>query len=322
MKNKGIVIFLIILAAVIVTVVTLDYNSSKPGELPSNPYELNVDPFARVDSALIIYRESLDFAISFTEPTGICYNNAKIYVVGDQKMQIIEPTGKLLKEIAFDMKPACVYASSKNIFVGFRKSVIILNLEGRKIAECNTFSDSTVITSISEKSDIIFVADAGKRLIRKFDSSGKPMGVIAGKSGNDQIHGFIIPSPYFDLAFNSDGELWVVNPGKHSLENYTANGDLRTWWKATSVRFEGFSGCCNPAHFAFLPDGSFVTSEKGTIRIKVYKASGEFLGVVAAPSRFRDNTHAPDLAVDNQGNIYALDIDRKMLRLFVKKENR
>jgi len=65
-----------------------------------------------------------------------------------------------------------------------------------------------------------------------------------------------------------------------------------------------------------------VTSEKGTIRIKVYKPSGEFLGVVADPSKFKDNVHAPDVAVDGLGNIYALDIDRKMIRLFVKKENR
>ena len=107
---------------------------------------------------------------------------------------------------------------------------------------------------------------------------------------------------------------------KHALENYTINGDLRTWWKATSVRIEGFSGCCNPAHFAFLPDGSFVTSEKGRVRIKIYKPSGEFLGVVAAPSKFEQNSHPPDLATDNSGNIYALDLDKKMIRQFVKKE--
>jgi hypothetical protein len=145
------------------------------------------------------------------------------------------------------------------------------------------------------------------------------MGEIEGKSGNDQIHGFIIPSPYFDLAFNPSGELWVVNPGKHTLENYTVDGKLRTWWEATSIKIEGFSGCCNPAHFAFLPDGSFVTSEKGLVRIKTYNPSGEFNNVVAAPLKFKEEGHAPDLAVDDQGNIYALDLDKKMIRLFVKK---
>ena len=319
MKNKGIVFFLIILAVVIVAVVALDYSGSKPDQQPANPYAYTIDPFSRIDSTLIHYKESRNLAINFSEPTGVCFRGGQLFVVGDQKMQLIEPTGKLMNEVNFDQKPTCVFASNENIFVGFKKSVAILNRDGVKIADWNAFSDSTVITSIVERSGIVFVADAGKRIIRKFTMDGKPQGVIEGKSGNDQIHGFIIPSPNFDLAFNPDGELWVVNPGKHSLENYTVDGKLRTWWQASSIKIEGFSGCCNPAHFAFLPDGSFVTSEKGMIRIKTYKPSGEFSGVVAAPSKFVENGHAPDLAVVNLGNIYALDSDKKMLRLFVKK---
>src|SRR5665648_419442 len=319
MKNKGIVFFLIILAVVIVAVVALDYNASKPDQQPANPYAYNIDPFSKIDTALIHYKESRDLAIDFAEPAGVCFLNDQLFIVGDKKMQIVEPSGKLLKEVSFERKPTCVYASAENIFVGFQKSLAVLTLDGVRIAEWDLFSDSTVITSIAEKSGIVFVADAGKRVIRKFTIDGKSQGVIEGKSGNDQIHGFIIPSPYFDLAFNADGELWVVNPGKHSLENYTVDGKLRTWWEASSIKIEGFSGCCNPAHFAFLPDGSFVTSEKGMVRIKIYKPSGEFSGVVAAPSKFAENGDAPDLAVDNQGNIYALDLNKKMLRLFVKK---
>jgi len=319
MKNKGIVIFLIILAIIIVGVVALDYNSSKPDNQPANPYEYNIDQFSKIDTALIMYKESRDLSISFLEPTGVSFFNNQLFVVGDQKLQIIEPTGKLIKEVSFDQKPTCVFASSENILIGFRKSLSVLNSNGSKIAGWNSFGDSTVITSLTEKSGIVFVADAGKRIVRKFSLDGKPRGEIEGKSGNDQIHGFIIPSPYFDLAFNTDGELWVVNPGKHSLENYTVDGKLRTWWEASSIKIEGFSGCCNPAHFAFLPDGSFVTSEKGMIRIKIYKPSGEFSGVVAGPSKFTENGHAPDLTTDSQGNIYALDSDKKMIRLFIKK---
>jgi len=319
MKNKGIIFFLIILAIVIVAVVALDFNSSKPDEQPANPYEFNVDQFSKIDTALILYKESRNLSVNFSEPAGVSFRGDELFVVGDQKMQVIEPTGKLMNEVNFDQKPTCVYTSNENIFVGFKKSIAVLSRDGVKIADWNSFSDSTVITAITEKSGIVFVADAGKRMIRKFDLNGKPQGEIEGKSGNDQIHGFIIPSPYFDLAFNNDGELWVVNPGKHTLENYTTNGELRTWWQASSIKTEGFSGCCNPAHFAFLPDGSFVTSEKGMVRIKTYKPSGAFSGVVAAPSKFKTDGQAPDLAVDNQGNIYALDADKKMLRLFVKK---
>ena len=117
MKNKGIIIFLIALAVIIIAVVILDYISSKPGELPANPYALGTDPFSRTDTSLIMFNEKLNLAINFTEPTGLCYNEGKIFIVGDQKMQIIEPTGKLLKEINFESKPTCVFASPNYILI-------------------------------------------------------------------------------------------------------------------------------------------------------------------------------------------------------------
>ena len=115
--------------------------------------------------------------------------------------------------------------------------------------------------------------------------------------------------------------MWVVNPGLHTLENYTPEGRLREHWKASGMQTEDFSGCCNPAHFVFCPKASFVTSEKGLVRIKIYKPSGEFLSVVAPPNKFDDKIEgqAPDIAVDSMGNIYALDFDRNVLRVFEKK---
>jgi hypothetical protein len=55
------------------------------------------------------------------------------------------------------------------------------------------------------------------------------------------------------------------------------------------------------------------------VRIKVYKPSGEFEGVVAAPEKFAKEGHAPDVAADSLANIYALDYDKKMVRVFEPK---
>ena len=318
MKNKGIVIFLIFLAVVIVGVVSSDFISKVPDNRPENPYELDLDAFSKVDTSLITYKETRNFRINFNTPAGICYGNNKIYLVGDRRLQIIEPSGKLVSEINLDENPTCVFASPEYIVVGHKKAVTVFNSEGNKLAEWKEFSNSTAITSVAEKSGKIFIADAGKRKVWIFNTEGKKLGEFEGKT-DKQIHGFIIPSPYFDLAFNSENELWVANTGKHSLENYTEEGVLRTFWENTSVKIDGFSGCCNPAHFAFLPDGSFVTSEKGLVRIKIHKPSGEFLSIVAPPSSFEAQGYAAEVAVDEQGNIYALDFDKKMIRLFVKK---
>jgi DNA-binding beta-propeller fold protein YncE len=319
MKNKGIVIFLIFLAVVIIGIIAADFISNMPDKRGENPYELNVDEFSKVDSSLILYKEKKNFKIGFNEPAGICYRNEKIYIVGDNSLVEIDPSGKLLSEISLDDKPACVFASADNIYIGNKKSISVLTAEGKKVSEWKDFSPTSVITAIAELSGKVYVADAGKRKVWIFDKEGHKLGEFEGKSAVGQVHGFIIPSPYFDLAFNPDGELWVVNPGKHALENYTSEGALRTYWENQSIKTEGFIGCCNPAHFTFSPEGNFVTSEKGLVRIKVYKPSGEFLGVVAPPSGFERDGHAPDLAVDNQGNVYALDFDKKVIRLFVKK---
>ena len=130
MKHKGIVMFLIILAIVIVALVALDFNGSKPDMQPANPYEFNVDQFSKIDTALIHYKESRNLAISFSEPSGVCFLEGRLYVVGDQKIQIIQPTGKLIKEVVFDQKAGCVYASAANIFVGFKNSLGIFMTNG------------------------------------------------------------------------------------------------------------------------------------------------------------------------------------------------
>ena len=52
MKNKGIIIFLIILAVVIVGIIVGDYISNRPNTSEANPYEYNVDEFKNIDPEL------------------------------------------------------------------------------------------------------------------------------------------------------------------------------------------------------------------------------------------------------------------------------
>lgn len=61
-----------------------------------------------------------------------------------------------------------------------------------------------------------------------------------------------------------------------------------------------------------------ITSEKGILRIKEYKPSGEFVGVVAEPSRFMEDGKVSDVASDSQGRVYAADPDKKSIRVFEK----
>ncbi len=319
MKNKGIIIFLIILAVVIVAIIAGDYLSDKPDKTGPNPYEYNVDNFKAVDSTLIHYKETRNYRIAFETTTAITIQNDRIYLAGDNKIQEIGLDGKLISELNLTGKPQTVEVSGDNIYISVNNQIVVYDKSGNLLNEWKKTGENSVITAITASENEIFVADAGLRKVLRYSKQGEKLAEFDGKAEEGVLHGFIIPSPYFDMDINADGDLWVVNPGMHALENYTTDGQLREHWNSTTMQTEGFSGCCNPAHFTFLPDGRFVTSEKGLVRIKTYKPSGEFEGVVAAPAKFKEEGEAPDIAVDSQGNIYALDFDKKMIRVFEKK---
>ena len=319
MKNKGIIIFLIILAVIIIAVIAGDYLSGRPDKSAPNPFAYDVNDFKNVPEELIHFTESKNFKLGFEQATSITIDSDKLYVTGDKKLQVIDLSGKLLSEINLQDKPKTVEIYNDKIYVSVNNQILVYDLNGSLLSEWENSDENSMITAISALENNVFVADAGRRKVIRYSLQGEKLTEFDGKADEGVVHGFIIPSPYFDLDINADGDLWVVNPGLHALENYTEDGNLREHWNNTTMQTEGFSGCCNPAHFTFLPDGRFVTSEKGLVRIKTYKPSGEFEGVVAAPLKFKDEGEAPDIATDSQGNIYALDFDKKMIRVFEPK---
>ena len=317
MKNKGIIILLIALAATIIVIVAWDFISKRPDKSHVNPYELDIYEYKQIDdSSLIQYTEIKNIRPDSGTLRGIAYSDNKIFILGNEFLQVITTGGNEIYRIPLMDSPRCITVSGKKIYIGYIDHVASYELNGRLIASWDTLSSKSVLTSLAVVNDQLFAADAGNRRVLHYNTNGDLISQFEGKSDTGQLHGFIIPSPCFDLAINAFGELWVVNPGKHALENYTYDGRLIGFWESASFNIEGFSGCCNPAQMAILPDGSFVTSEKGLVRIKVYKASGELLSVVAPTSSFANAFNAPDLAVTPEGDIYALDFDNSLIRVY------
>ncbi len=321
MKNKGILFFLLILAVVIVAVIVGEYVSDRPNRSKPNPFAYDIDEFKTVDPELIHYRESKNFRVGFEEPAAITIFDDKIYVAGDNRLKIIDLSGTLLNDLSLPGKPQTVEVFDQTIYVAINNQILVYDEGGNLLNSWGPFGENSLITAIAATENDVFVADAGRRKVIRYSVKGEILTEFDGKAEEGVLHGFIIPSPCFDLDINDVGELWVVNPGLHALENYTYDGNLRSHWKNTGMRPEGFSGCCNPTYFTFLDDGRFVTSEKGLVRIKTYKRSGEFEGVVAAPTKFVDEGRAPDVAADSQNNIYALDFDKKVIRVFAPNNN-
>jgi hypothetical protein len=196
---------------------------------------------------------------------------------------------------------------------------VIYDWNGTLIKRWNSYGENAVITSLAVSGENVYLGDAGNRIVYHCNTTGQLEQKIGEKDEHKGIPGFVIPSPYFDVAIDNNGFLWAANTGRHVFENYDPDGSIRTSWGTTSFKIEGFSGCCNPAHFAMMDDNSFVTSEKGMPRIKLYDQHGQFSGVVAAPASFTGSL-APDIAVDKQNRVIALDFERQQVRIFEWKK--
>lgn len=292
--------------------------SNKSGEV--NPYDYGLDRLKKVDTALSNYTEIQTIDSHLDKITALTTDGEQVFVAGKDGIEIFDRQGVLQKLLSIKGTPDCIILDGKgNIFLGMQDHVEVLDPAGNLMARWTPVDPGTVITSIAVTEADVFVADAGRKVVYRYDRAGKLINRIGEKDPERGIPGFVIPSPYFDLCIGKHGELWVVNPGRHTVENFEPDGHLVASWGVASMAVEGFSGCCNPTHIAMLKDGSFVTSEKGIERIKIYSPTGDFLSVVAVPDKFDEGTRGLDLAVDRSDRILVLDPFRKNVRVFVTK---
>jgi hypothetical protein len=321
MKRSSLTVVVLVILALIVSVIVVDFINHLPDRRGGNPYALETDEYRNVDPALISHRETRNLSLGAMKAMSMTYTDGKLYVVGDSSLVIIRPDGRTLENYPILPSPTAVLVQKDRLFIAYETFVAAYDPEGVLLQRWEELDGQAVITNLAAKEDRIYVADAGGRRVVIFSRDGERLGAFEGIRESELGHGFIVPSPNFDLAVNVYGELWVVNPGRHAFENYSDDGRMRGYWENLSFEIEGFLGCCNPARITVTPDGHFVTSEKGMVRIKIYDESGKLLGVVATPDLFKEEGKAPDVCVDSSGVVYALDFDRNMIRIFEPVDN-
>jgi len=342
-KLIGIVIVLAIVAGIF-ALARLDVTGRKGSGL-SDQFVYDVKDLAKIDPSLILYEETvLPIRTGFTNARGLVVGPQRsMYVAGDKAIRRFSENGQILTEIELTDTPGCLaVADDSKIYIGMKDHVEVYELSrgagprgGKRLSSWPTVDGAgdAVLTSIAIRQDDVFVADAGNRIVLRYDTTGRLINRIGQKDSQRNIPGFVIPSPYFDLAVGRDGLLRVANPGRHRIEAYTFDGDLEFWWGKFSSALEGFCGCCNPVNFAILDDDSFVTCEKGLVRVKVYNPQGVFVGVVAGPEQLVEGGTSRictlpsqcqaggfDVAVDSRGRIFVLDTIKNTIRIFTRKQ--
>jgi hypothetical protein len=263
------------------------------------------------------WREGPPVALGSHELQGVAVDaGGLVAVIAGTELLRLGPEGAVARRAPLPGPAFCLAFGGERVFVGLRDRVAVLDRGGGLLATWEGLGERAWLTSIAVRGGDVLVADAGQRLVWRFDTTGRLRSQFGRRDPKAGEEGFVVPSPYFDLAFGPAGELWVVNPGAHRVQRRSLEGRLLAEWGETSLGPEGFSGCCNPSHITLLPDGSFATSEKGVPRVTLFDSGGRFLEVVAGPASFAPLALDLDLAVDARGRILVLDPLRGQLRVF------
>ena len=323
----------IVLSAIGVAIVAVAWlltqsTAFRPSSSLDNPlgksFDFDVSRYAKTDPKTIIRDEGKPMTTGQSRLRGIAVGtDDRIYVAGDNSVVTLDRSGSRLANVEVGGPANCIAVDENgDMYLGMRDHVEIYGPTGSRKAAWPVIGTNALLTSIALKPGSVFVADAGKRAVYRFDGSGKLLNKIGEKNKEAGEPGYYVPSPYFDLAIGYDRTLWVVDPGRHEFRNYRDDGERISSWAKASFDIDGFSGCCNPTHIAIMSDGSFVTTEKSLVRVKIHGPDGHLVGVVAGPESFAEGTRGLDVALDSAGRILVLDPSRGTVRVFVEKQSK
>jgi len=321
---------------VLVSIVLHDATGRRGSGL-SGEFAYDVEKLAKIDPGLILYEgtgEAIETGLATARAIAIDAAD-NIYVAGDRVIRVIDTSGRVQRSVDVPGSAGCLAVGSDGtIYAGVGDHVEVYGGDGALAAIWPASGESAVVTSIAvSREGEVYVADAGNRIVIRYDAEGRELNRIGKKDAERNVPGFIVPSPHFDVVVPRDGMPRVVNPGRLRIETYTAEGDFEFSWGGPGVNIEGFCGCCNPVNIALLPNDDVITVEKGLNRIKVYAHTGEFKGVVAGPEQLAPGKAVKicvvpeqcqsgglDAAADSAGRIYVLDTAANVIRRFVLKD--
>jgi len=237
--------------------------------------------------------------------------NGIIFLGGDSFIKSLNPDLTELWNLNTESKITSLAVSGDTVFASTTEMILLVSTSGKLLAEWGPYEGNSIITSISAGKRFLAFADAGNKRVFVLKKNGE-MNSMMGQS-EDQ---FVIPSPYFDVAFSED-IVFAANSGHRRIETWTTDGKKLSQFGEPGTAPGAFCGCCNPSHFAVIPQG-FVTAEKGINRIKILDRKGDFIEFVSSNNEFIPSIPL-DVASADGKTIYAANSANNTLYLFKRK---
>jgi sugar lactone lactonase YvrE len=239
-----------------------------------------------------------------------------IHALGDGDVRVFAANGGVARAWKAPEQAACLtVAPDGRVLVGAPGRVEIYGAAGNRVGgfAVGEAGQPAGVTAVKVFRDMIVVADASARLIRRYDANGVERGLI----GNQHKTGsFMIPNRSLDLDVDSAGVVYATDTGRHQVTTWKLDGTpVAAFGRFGQAKPEDFVGCCNPVNLAVAPDGSVVTGEKAVARVKVFGPDRALLAVIG-PEHFDPMCIHIHLAVDSSGRIIAADPVRRTITIF------
>lgn len=265
-------------------------------------------------------------------PRNVCFARGQLWVVGDKRLCRLDPAkgGADPWSVNLDIEPMAIAVdeSSGDCFIAAKDHVRVYDSNGKRKAIWPVIDPKAQLLDIETNGRDVFVADYATRAVYRFDTSGTLKNTIGRKDGAyKNIPGIHLPSPYFDVVLTQssgryDGQVRLTNTGKLRIDTYTYDGYFEEplSFGQSGQSAKCFFGCCNPIRLLQMPDGHYITAEKGIQRLKEYDEAGVFLRVLANRSVLGAQRFDMAMAANPNGEIYLLDEGNSKIRVFIRKQ--
>jgi hypothetical protein len=239
-----------------------------------------------------------------------------VYVVGDGEVRVFEAAGRLLRGWPVTPRATCLgVAADGRVAVGSPGRVDLYSEVGASVGgfAVGSADKPGEVTAVRLVNDVVLVADASARVIRRYDAGGIERGTIGVQ---EKVAGFMLPNRSLDFDVDAAGVIHAADTGRHRVSSWTQDGAMvATFGRFGMAKPEDFVGCCNPVNVAVAPDGSVVTGEKVIPRVKVFGKDRSLLAVIG-PEHFDPMCRHIHVAVDSTGRIVAADPERRTVAVF------
>ena len=265
-----------------------------PGKFQDFKYDKVFDttPTNEVKIGTISKRLSLEGFHPHLFSVGQWQAQTAIAVANKTEIRIIDTGDTIITSLTIDTETTAIKLigpqTSPRLITAASNKLQIIDLQSKtSLVTLKLPTDKALVTSITTANNNIYAADAQSKYIWQinlpldadlvgFDPDGATICPLG-------IKQFILPGSYFEVKTAINGtDIWAANTGNHRLDKFAPDiAEPIDSWGHPSFKPDGFAGCCNPASFTILPDGSFVTAEKGSVQIKLFSESGRYMNLIA-----------------------------------------